>query len=157
MLQVAGPGGDIGGVSYGSATDSHRVYISIINNLVENFTLVPSKHVTQMGGWVGIDASNGTTLWTTATPGTISNFPTGPVSIANGVLFTTSVGPLNGTLYALDAKTGGVLWEYNFNTAIYGGVSVDGDCVFLGQGIEDGFIGFVNHGGSVSAFCVEGD
>ncbi|CAM6080130.1 unnamed protein product [Sphagnum tenellum] len=154
---VAGPGGDIGGVSYGSATDSHRVYVSIVNNRVENFTLVPSKNVTQMGGWVGIDASNGTTLWTTATPGTISNLPTGPVSVANGVLFTTSLGPLNGSLYALDAKTGGVLWEYNFNTAIYGGVSLDGDCVFLGQGIEDGFIGFVNHGGAVSAFCIEGD
>jgi polyvinyl alcohol dehydrogenase (cytochrome) len=155
LLQVAGPGGDFGGVSYGSATDSHRVYISIINNEVENFTLVPSKNVTQVGGWVGIDASNGTTLWTTATPGTIGNFPTGPVSVANGVLFTTSLGPLNGTLYALDVKTGGVLWEYKFNTAIYGGVAVVGDCVFLGQGIGFGFIG--NHGGAVSAFCIERD
>jgi outer membrane protein assembly factor BamB len=79
------------------------------------------------------------------------------VSVANGVLFTTSVGPLNGSLYALDVKTGGVLWEKNFNTAIYGGVAVDGDCVLLGEGIGHGYIGFVNHGGAVSAFCIERD
>jgi hypothetical protein len=29
--------------------------------------------------------------------------------------------------------------------------------VFLGQGIGHGYIGFVNHGGAVSAFCIERD
>jgi hypothetical protein len=46
------------GASWGSATDSHRVYTNIINNEAQNFTLVPSKNVMQDGGWVWIDARN---------------------------------------------------------------------------------------------------
>jgi hypothetical protein len=36
-------------------------------------------------------------------------FPTRAVSVANGVFFTTSYGSFNGSIYALDAKTGRVL------------------------------------------------
>ncbi len=97
------------GASWGSATDSHRVYTNIINNEAQNFTLVPSKNVMQNGGWVGIDVRNGTTLWTTATPGAIGNFPTRAVSVANGVFFTTSYGSFNDSIYPLDVKTGRVL------------------------------------------------
>ncbi len=97
------------GASWGSATDSHRVYTNIINNEAKNFTLVPSKNVMQNRGWVGIDASNGTTLRTTATPCAIGNFPTRAVSVANGVFFTTSYGSFNGSIYVLDTKTCRVL------------------------------------------------
>ncbi len=50
-----------------------------------------------------------TTLWITATPGAIGYFPTRAVSVANGVFFTTAYGSFNGSIYALDVKTGRVL------------------------------------------------
>lgn len=65
---VAGPGGNLGGASWGSATDGERVYTSIINNFNYNFTLDPSRTVINAGPWVAMEASTGEILWSAATP-----------------------------------------------------------------------------------------
>lgn len=51
--------GGFGGASWGSATDGKLVYVNIINDLRNNFTLAPSTEVTNGGGWVGINAATG--------------------------------------------------------------------------------------------------
>ncbi|KAJ0099153.1 hypothetical protein Patl1_22189 [Pistacia atlantica] len=49
------------------------------------YTLRPSKSTTIAGGWVAMDAKNGSVLWSTTN---LSNAMTpGPVTAANGVLF----------------------------------------------------------------------
>ncbi|KAE8691556.1 hypothetical protein F3Y22_tig00110889pilonHSYRG00061 [Hibiscus syriacus] len=105
----AGPGGLGGGGTWGAATDEKRVYTDIANSHARNFTLKPSTRNTTAGGWVAMDAKNGQILWSTGDPknGTAS----GPVTVANGVLFGGSTYG-EGAVYAMDAKRGGILWSY---------------------------------------------
>ncbi|GMN28415.1 hypothetical protein TIFTF001_047884 [Ficus carica] len=51
----------------------------------KNFTLKPSAKNTTAGGWVAMDARSGRILWSTADPSNAT--ASGPVSVANGVLF----------------------------------------------------------------------
>ncbi|KAL9343558.1 hypothetical protein Peur_063989 [Populus x canadensis] len=57
----------------------------------------------------------------------------GPVSLANGVIFAGST-LRKGPIYAVEAKTGKVLWSYQTGATLYGGVSVGNGCIYLGNG-----------------------
>ncbi|KAE8695731.1 ATP binding/protein serine/threonine kinase [Hibiscus syriacus] len=82
----AGPGGAGGG---GAATDTKKVYTNIANSAFKNFTLRPSEINTTAGGWVAMDdANSGEILWSTADPS--NSMATGPVTVANGVVFAGS-------------------------------------------------------------------
>ncbi|CAK9210451.1 unnamed protein product [Sphagnum troendelagicum] len=153
---VAGPGGFAGGASWGLATDGQRVYTNIVNSNRLNFTLLPSHEVTIGGGWVALDANNGSILWSTAAPN--SSIAYGPVTVANGVVFVTAYGVPYGALLALEATSGEVLWQYNASSSLAGGVSVVNGCVYLGEGSTA--IGElsapISVGGShADAFCVQ--
>ena len=88
LLQEAGPGGTIGGGTWGAATDEKRVYTNIVNSDAKNFTLVPSNKISTTGGWVAMDASSGKILWSIANPS--NNTASGPVTVANEVVFVGS-------------------------------------------------------------------
>ncbi|CAK7323037.1 unnamed protein product [Dovyalis caffra] len=150
----AGPGGAGGGGYWGAATDTKRVYTNIGNSRSLNFTLKPSKRNTTTGGWVAMDARNGDILWSTANPSNAT--ASGPVTVANGVLFAGSTYK-HGPVYAINAKTGRILWSYNTGATVYGGMSVSDGCVYIGNGYEASF-GFVmpsyTAGTSLFAFCI---
>jgi outer membrane protein assembly factor BamB len=151
---VAGPGGGVGGANFGLAIDSQRVYTNIANANQKNFTLLPSSEVVIGGGWVAMDVYNGTILWSTAAPN--GSFAYGPVTIANGVMFAAALGTPLGALLALEATTGKVLWQYEVNSTLAGGVSVVKGCVYMGEGIT---LVVKNAGGNVEgslvdAFCL---
>ncbi|XP_019161587.1 PREDICTED: uncharacterized protein LOC109158176 [Ipomoea nil] len=150
----AGPGGFVGGGTWGAATDNERVYTSIANSNRLNFTLLPSKNVTIGGGWVAMDAQTGKILWSTAVPDTgLSN----PVTVANGVLFAGSVHP-RGPVFAINAKTGEILWSYYTGATVYGGMSVSNGCVYVGNGYRVSIgagIPIFTGGTSLFAFCLE--
>ncbi|KAJ7563936.1 hypothetical protein O6H91_03G131000 [Diphasiastrum complanatum] len=129
---VAGPGGYLGGATWGSATDGKRVYTNIANSNHLNFTLVPSNATTIAGGWVAMHASTGKVLWSTASPDGMSP-AFGPVTIANNVLFA-GLNNSQGTVYAFHAKTGKVLWNASTGAALEGGFSVANGCAFVGSG-----------------------
>lgn len=152
--KAAGPGGVLGGASWGSAADNYRVYTNIINNAHKNFTLLPSATVTLGGGWVAMDPPTGTALWSTATPD--ASLALGPVSVTNGVVFATSVGHFQGSIYALEANSGQILWRQQFPGTVTGGVSIGYKCVFVGEGVNaKTFFNSTNKGyGGVSAFCL---
>ncbi|BBM99326.1 polyvinyl alcohol dehydrogenase (cytochrome) [Marchantia polymorpha subsp. ruderalis] len=152
-VTAAGPGGYIGGSSWGLTTDGQRVFTNMINNLKANFTLLPSSTVVQSGGWVAINATNGDILWSTADP--FASTTNAPLTYANGVVFGGSVEP--GNVVALDAKTGKVLWTYATPGSIYGGVSIADGCVFVPVG--NSLIGVNNapnnvKGKSVLSLCI---
>lgn len=154
---VAGPGGPGGGGNFGAATDGKRVYTNIVNGKNLNFTLVPSNAVTISGGWVAMDATTGTILWSTADPANGTDY--GPVTVANGVLFAGSVNA-TGPVFALDASTGEILWEASTNATVYGGFSVSSGCAYVGSGY--GVNSGAGHktftsGTSLFAFCVPGE
>lgn len=131
---VTGPGSILGGSMWGAATDGQRVFTNVGNYFKKNFTLLPSNVVTTSGGWVSVNASSGQILWSIATPD--GSIPLGPVSVANGLVFTVSLGSPNGKVYALDSKSGKVLWHYNITTSIIGGPSISNGCIYFGEGIS---------------------
>ncbi|XP_048134980.1 polyvinylalcohol dehydrogenase-like [Rhodamnia argentea] len=136
-FRLAGPGSVEGGGIWGAATDGKRVYTNIANRDRENFTLSPSTRTTTAGAWVALDASSGEILWSTANPSNETS--QGPVSVANGVVFTGSVAP-EGPVYAMDAKTGKILWSYNSGATVYGGISISYGCIYHGNGYKVGLV-----------------
>nr|XP_011468410.1 PREDICTED: uncharacterized protein LOC101296302 [Fragaria vesca subsp. vesca] len=149
-----GPGGILGGGSWGAATDKKRVYTNIINNGGKNFTLKPSNNVTTSGGWAAMDPRSGEVLWSTANPS--NAFSAGPVSVANGVLFGGST-DANGTVYAMNTRTGEILWSYETGATVYGGMSISNGCIYVGSGYKVGFgatMPMFTAGTSLFAFCV---
>ncbi|KAJ9683628.1 hypothetical protein PVL29_019270 [Vitis rotundifolia] len=123
----AGPGRLTGGGTWGAATDNKRVYTNIANSDGKNFTLKPSEKNTTAGGWLIL-----------AMPP-----PIGPVTIVNGVLFGGSTHP-TGPIYAMDARSGKILWSHNTGATVYGGISVN-----LGS-----FTASFTNGTSLFAFCL---
>ncbi|GJT84865.1 polyvinylalcohol dehydrogenase-like protein [Tanacetum coccineum] len=150
----AGPGGAGGGAAWGSATDGKTVYTNIANSKGSNFTLKPSNITTTSGGWVSMNAKNGNVLWSTGNPSNAT--ASGPVSLANGVLFA---GSTNGTgpIYAMSAATGQILWSYNTGATVYGGMSISNGCVYVGNGYKVNLGAFdptYTSGTSLFAFCI---
>jgi outer membrane protein assembly factor BamB len=139
---------------WGAATDGTLVFINLINSDHVNFTLIPSSVVTTGGGWVAIDARNGTILWSVATPdGTIAP---GPLAVTNGVVFAPFFGHPYGVLFALESKTGKILWQHQLNSSVAAGVSIVDDCVYLPQGIsiETGIVFPQVRGSIVNGYCL---
>ncbi|XVF16537.1 hypothetical protein REPUB_Repub10bG0040400 [Reevesia pubescens] len=101
-----GPGGLTRGGIWGAATDEKRVYTNIANYGDKNFTLKPSTRNTTAGGWVTMDANSGQIIWSTGDPS--NGTANGPVTVANGVLFSSSTYK-QGPISAMDANGGEIL------------------------------------------------
>lgn len=151
------PGGVTGGMQWGSATDGMTIYTAAANAGpsrngggagAQPWTLANGT-VTTAGGWAAIDAATGKVKWTTPDPEWVQVPPgqsngaraEGAVTLANGVLFGCN---MNGSMYALNAKTGAVLWHRpaDMGFGIYGpipppctaGAAVSNGIVFWGSG-----------------------
>src|SRR3954469_12243774 len=74
-----GPGGSLGGIEWGTATDDQRIYVAIGNNGHLPYTLVPSGQQINWGSWSALDLATGKILWQTADP-TAGAMDTGSVS-----------------------------------------------------------------------------
>ncbi|XP_065879423.1 uncharacterized protein [Euphorbia lathyris] len=142
----AGPGGFGGGGFWGAATEGRRVYTNINNSERKNFTLKPSNVSVISGGWVAMDGADGRIIWSTGDP--VNWSASGPVTIANGVLFGGSTSP-TGPFYAMDARNGKILWTFNTGATIFGEASVSDGCVYVGNGYR-----FFSPGTSLFAFCI---
>ncbi|KAL3697168.1 hypothetical protein R1sor_011244 [Riccia sorocarpa] len=118
----AGPGGSSGGSIWGLTTDGQRVFTNIVNNEKKNFTLAPSTNVVDTGGWVGLNASSGQVLWSTAGDYSIR----APLTHANGVVFGSS----ESGMVILDPQSGQILRSIPTNGSIFGGPSVSQGCAF---------------------------
>ncbi len=102
-----------------------------------------------------MDAHNGSILWSIATPN--NSIAYGPVTVANGVVFVIAYGRPYGTLMALEAISGKILWQYKANSTLAGGVSVVKGCVYMGEGPTEASkvaVPFSIGGFRVDAFCV---
>ncbi|KAJ1375523.1 Quinoprotein alcohol dehydrogenase-like superfamily [Sesbania bispinosa] len=150
----AGPGGVAGGGTWGAATDEEMVYTNIANSDRKNFTLRPSNKTTTNGGWVAMEAKSGKILWSIANPSNAT--ASGPVSVANGIVFAGSTN-IKGPIYAINGKTGEIVWSYETGSTVYGGMSISDGCIYLGNGYKIGvgpFLGNFTAGNSLYAFCV---
>jgi polyvinyl alcohol dehydrogenase (cytochrome) len=156
-----GPGGNLGGMEFGAATDGTRIYTSLTNFQHTKFTLTagPQAGTTVNGGiWAALDASTGELLWQLPDPssfrpmsGLLLNpywgvflgpgyfgVDMGPVSLANGLVFAGSMDP-EGHVYAIDGATGAIRWSYATGGSVMSAPAIVDGMLFWGSGYDRGF------------------
>jgi polyvinyl alcohol dehydrogenase (cytochrome) len=159
--QQVGPGGHLGGIHWGTATDGIRIYAGVNNEFGASFALggkgAQAGTPTKTGAWAALDPATGDFLWQIADPA----LPAGPVGgasvngplvVVNGVLFAGSMDTA-GTMFAFDAATGEMLWSYPSGATVYGSPAVVDGVVYWGAGYPSR-LGFGNSIKKLFAFEV---
>jgi polyvinyl alcohol dehydrogenase (cytochrome) len=114
---VVGPGGTVGGVEWGMASDGDKAYVSVAG--------WEWKNPRAEGSVSALDLSTGKLLWQTPNPAEAckdrrsgcTTAIAAPATATPGVIFAGSV---DGHLRAYEASSGKVLWEYDAETDING-------------------------------------
>ena len=136
-----GPGGTLGGIEWGSATDGERIYVAIANSSHQQYAA--GTGVGTAGSWSALDPTNGEILWQTPDPNGAVDI--GPMTVANGVVYAPSTGAATAStpnMFALDAKTGKVLWSFPSGGSVNAGAVVVDGVVYWGSGYAHfGFVG----------------
>jgi len=125
----SGVGYFLGGMEWGSATDGQTVYFT---NAHGNF-------------WGAVDIATGKLKWQTSDPnplpGTFFDVnDIGGVSYANGVVYVGSMGsgtnltPTTATMFALDAATGKILWQFASGSSVASSPAIVNGMVYWGTG-----------------------
>ena len=161
---LVGPGGNLGGMEFGSAADGERIYAQVTNFQHEEYTVVagPQKGTVANGGlWAALDPATGKLLWQTPDPTAkrvhkgILVQPTfgaflgegyfgvakGPMTVNNGVVFAGSMDRA-GNMYAFDAKDGRILWNFASGGSVMSAPAIVDNVLYWGSGY--GKTGFGN-------------
>ncbi len=145
--QQVGKGGTGGGVLWGMAVGEDRVYVP--NGAFD------AKNPDAAGALTALDLRTGKVLWATPNPPCGARKPCKPshaaaVSAMPGVVFS---GTMDGQLYAYEAATGKIIWDYNTVQAYttLNGVSAKGGSLSnAGPTIAGGMVyvqsGYSHHG-----------
>jgi polyvinyl alcohol dehydrogenase (cytochrome) len=145
---VIGPGGDQGGMEWGTATDGDRIYVSITNHHHISYRLTANGVLTNTavtgGSWAALDPFTGRILWQTADPqvetlpgvGAVGVWDLAPVTVAHGVLYAASMAKqaFQNQMFALDAATGEILWQFGAGSSVNAGPAVVDGTVYWGAG-----------------------
>jgi polyvinyl alcohol dehydrogenase (cytochrome) len=169
---LIGPGGDQGGVEWGTAFDGTRIYVPITNHhhipykLTHNGALDMSSNITG-GSWAALDPDSGTILWQTADPQieTVPGFTNvgvwdlAPVSVANGVVYAASMAKLanQNQFFALDARTGAILWQWGAGVSVNSGPSIVRGSVYWGSGYARSGVEGTGNSNKLFAFSLNGE
>jgi polyvinyl alcohol dehydrogenase (cytochrome) len=128
--QDTGPGSALGGMEWGSATDGTRIYLA---NAAGGF-------------WEALDPATGNVIWKTSDPNPDDGYfgvkDIGAVSVANGVVYVGSIGgdpslnqPASSpTMFALDAATGNILWQFTAGSSVGSGPAIANGMLYWGAG-----------------------
>jgi len=156
-----GPGGHLGGIQWGTATDGARVYFGVNDESGVPYRLggtgVHGGETVTVGSWGALDAATGAIVWQIADPalsrplaGASAN---GPLTLAGGLLFAGSM-DADGTMFAIDAKNGDVAWSFRSGGTVYGGAAVADGVVYWGSGYPAGRLGFGTSSMRLYAFAL---
>lgn len=131
--KLAGPGGPLGGIEWGTATDGTNIYIANANSNGKAFKLANGQLIT-WGFWTALDAATGKVVWQTPEPtsGTIAE---GALSVADGLVYAGSFDDV-GHYYAMSSTTGQILWSYASGGSVISGPSVVNGNLFWGSGYK---------------------
>jgi len=125
-----GPGSTLGGIEWGTASDGQRIYVAIANNSHDAYKLMPGGDTITWGSWSALDPRTGKILWQTADPSK-GAIDTGAVSVANGVVYA---GSYSGLMYAMNARTGSILWSFESGGSVIDGPAIADGVVYWGAG-----------------------
>jgi polyvinyl alcohol dehydrogenase (cytochrome) len=148
-----GPGSTLGGIEWGSATDGERIYVAIAN--ADHLQYAAGTGVGTAGSWSALDPNTGEILWQTPDPNAAVDI--GPMTVANGVVYAPSTGAATAStpnMFALNAKTGKVLWSFPAGGSVNAGAVVVDGTVYWGSGY--GRLGFVAGQNKFFAFSLGG-
>jgi polyvinyl alcohol dehydrogenase (cytochrome) len=129
-----GPGSDLGGIEWGTATDGKQIYVAISDADNIPYSLPSGKKIT-WGSWGALDIATGKILWQTADPTGKGTYDIGSVSVANGVLYAPSE---SGTVYALNTTSGKILWSFATGGSVIDGPSIVDGALYWGSGYNIG-------------------
>ena len=151
-----GPGGEAGGLQWGSAVDDERIYTAVSNSKFEPHTMTtgPGAGTTVKGGfWASLDAVTGARVWETAASNPPASSPPAPggtvatnqgmVTVANGVVFAGAMDAA-GTMYAFNSATGEKLWSFESGGSVNSGAAVVDGIVYWGSGYTNFGLGTPN-------------
>lgn len=129
-----GPGSSLGGIEWGSATDGKRIYVAIGNLYGLPY---PQSSLGNAGSWAALDPVTGNILWQVPDPNGAVDL--GPVSVANGVVYTASMAgaATAPTMFALNAATGATKWQFASSASTIAGASIANDTVYWGSGYSN--------------------
>lgn len=135
-----GPGGKLGGIEFGLASDGERVYAGISNH-------------PKQGSLSALDGATGKILWQTLDPTNKANF--GPVTVTGkGNNRLVWAGSVSGFVRAYDASNGKIVWEFDTGGAVGGGIAVVDGTVYVGSGY--GFLRIGKTNNKLYAFALNG-
>ncbi len=138
-----GPGGKLGGIEFGGATDGERVYVGI--------SAIPNMK--DPGSLSALDGATGKILWQTVNPDRGAVF--GPVTVTgtgdNRLVFA---GTNRNFIRAYNAKDGKIVWEFDTGGAVGGGATVVDGVVYVGSGYQFLRVGKPNN--KLYAFSIDG-
>ena len=148
---LVGPGSDQGGMEWGTATDGERIYVAIGNQNHIPYKLVSGEPAAG-GSWAALDPTTGQILWQTADPQGALDLAS--VTVANGVVYASSMARSGNQMYALDAATGAILWRFAAGSSVNAGPAVADGAVYWGAGYNR--LGLGNGNTKFYAFSVGG-
>jgi polyvinyl alcohol dehydrogenase (cytochrome) len=126
-----GPGGPLGGIQWGTASDGTNIYIASANSSKDSYQLISGETVT-WGFWSAVEASTGKILWQIPDP-TEGTMDEGAMSVANGVVYAGSYDSV-GHVYALNSSSGKILWSFASGGSVIDGPSIAGANLYWGSG-----------------------
>ncbi|KUM95981.1 hypothetical protein AQI95_42915 [Streptomyces yokosukanensis] len=158
-----GPGGPLGGIQWGSATDGKRIYVGIGNGAHLPWTITAAdgtKSTVDSGFFAAVDAATGEIEWQTADPQGKDGkwLDDSFITHANGVMYAGSSAPSGTNMYALDADSGKILWDFASGGSVWGGAAVVDGSVYWGSGyyISNVGEGLSGHNNKLYRFTLDG-
>ncbi len=138
--QTVGPGGILGGMEWGTATDNQRIYVALSNSRRAPYQLQPAGALWNGASWAALDAATGRILWQVKDPGMdpiktgSPALALGPVTVANGVVYCADTA---GLMFALDAASGNTVWSFQAAGSVNAAPAVVNGTLFWGSGYHN--------------------
>jgi len=121
--------GTLGGVIAPLATDGKTLYVPVVNHSMDLLSGSEISESSEAGGeLLALDVATGKVKWKQETPGPAYGAPT----VVNDLVFETG---FEGTVYALDAKTGGEVWQATLPAGTNSGAIASGDTLIAPAGL----------------------
>ncbi|AFL89389.1 PQQ enzyme repeat-containing protein [Terriglobus roseus DSM 18391] len=128
-----GPGGQLGGILWGTASDGSRIFVASANSAAATWTLASGQSI-NWGFWSALDMKTGKILWQTPEP-THGASAISSMSTANGVVYVGSLDAA-GYMYALSSATGQVLWSFPSGGSVFGAPAIVDGTLYWGSGYK---------------------